>query len=1169
MKIKLPFFKRWTVIVFMISLFPLSKFMQVFAYEVQTQPAVNKKTPSNLKSILLELQKYYKVEIVFEDKAVANKNAEPFNPKISIEKNLTIVLQKTGLSFKKLRKDTYLITQSEVEKTNIINKEINSSSVVVPTETDASVEVKLAVNTPAKNNILDGTESGMMVKGKVSDEKTGEALLGVNIMLKNARQGTMTNANGEYVLNIPDKNTILIFSYLGYERREVSVGSRSELNVMLQSSAKALEEVVVIGFGTQKKVSVTGAITTVTGKEILKSPNSNVTNSLVGRLTGLSAVQRSGQPGNNEALITIRGSATYNNNAAIVVVDGVERSGFGDIDPNEIETISVLKDAASTAVFGIKGANGVIVITTKSGQEGKPRINYSGNISLQTYTGIPKAMNAYDNAFLINEANRNDGLAETWTADELQKFKDGSDPYGYPDINWFDYLTRKSYSQTQHNINISGGTKIVKYFVSVGYLFEDGIFKKLDSPYGFSSTPSYSRYNFRSNIDFSLSKNLQVGVRLGGKLGERYQPAGLASSSFSYDNIEAMISRVLQTPSFAYPVMTPDGQIAQNPNVGTNIWNPLAVITRWGTRDDESNTLESTFNLNYKLDALTKGLSIKTVFGYDSYFSNIVRRNATWAAYVIDRKTKAITLSPDRPRDEPLSGLITSYSGLITSNLQTGLNYDRSFNKHNVTGLALFTRQVINEQGTGLNAPPRASQGVVSRITYNYNRKYFAEFNAAYNGSEQFAIGKQYGFFPAVSAGWTLSNENFLKDISWISNLKIRGSYGVVGNDKLNSRFLFLNNYSVITGGISTDPAYSRPGTGVQFGLPTSLVNYQVVVPTSFGNPDVTWEKGTKRNIGFEANLFNNALTATVDIFDENRVDILTNRSSGLQTYGLTYPALNIGKVYNKGYEIELNYQHRNGPVTYGLITQLSFARNKIISRDEPPGRPDYLKQEGKPVGQFFGFVTDGFYKSQEDISNSPVNTLGKVIPGDLKYKDYNNDGKIDADDVAPIGYSRTPEYIYSFAPNIGYRGITLSILLQGVRNVSSDVILSEQNNGQQMYEFQQGRWTPETASTATWPALHSRGNAYISYRLNDFILQDASYLKLRNIELSWNVPQAILKQKVSGLRVFVSGQNLYTWTKYKMYLDPENINLSNTDFSKQSIYPTPRIFNVGVNVQL
>ncbi|WP_207495147.1 TonB-dependent receptor [Aridibaculum aurantiacum] len=1033
---------------------------------------------------------------------------------------------------------------------------------------DAAAQLAQVQSSQVSFNNADPDSS--IIRGVITDT-SGNPMEGVTVSVKSSGKATVSGRDGRFAITVGRARTILVFTYVNYiiEEREVS-GGASLVNVTMRRSTTSLDEVVVVGYGTQKKATVTGAISTVSSQEILKSPVSNVTNSLVGRLTGLSAVQRSGQPGNNEALINIRGSATYNNNAAIVVVDGVERSGFGDIDPNEIESITVLKDAASTAVFGIRGANGVIVITTKAGREGKPRISYSSNFSLQSYTGIPRALNAFDNATLINEANRNDNIPETWTADELRKFKDGSDPLGYPDINWFEYVTRKYYPQTQHNINVSGGTKVVKYFASVGYLFEDGIFKEFESPYGFRTTPSYHRYNFRSNVDFTLSKDLTVGVRLGGKMGQRYQPAGLAGATFSFDNAEAMISRIVQTPAFAYPVMLPDGRIAQNPNVGTNILNPYAVLTRWGTRNDDNNTLESTFNLSYKLDRITRGLSFKTVFGYDSYFSSTTRRNASWAAYVIDRQTKEISLASDRPRDEPLSGLNTSYGGMISSNLQTGFNYDRNFGAHSFTGLVLYTRQLIDQPGSGLNAPPRASQGVVSRVTYNYKRRYFAEVNAAYNGSEQFAPGKQYGFFPAVSAGWTLSNEKFMDNITWISNLKLRGSYGLVGNDKLNNRFLFLDNYSVATGGVTNNPAWSRPGNAVQFGLPTSLVSYPVVIPTSFGNPEVTWEKGVKRNIGLEASFFKNVLSLTVDLFDEIRSDILTNRSSGLLTYGQTYPALNIGEVYNKGYEVELNFQQKSGAFNYGLVTQLSFARNRIISRDEPPGRPAYMKQEGKPVGQFFGYMTEGFYQSEQDIANSPVNTLGRVIPGDLKYKDYNGDGKIDADDIVPIGYSRTPEYIYSFSPSVGYKGLTLSVLFQGVANVSSDVILSEQNNGQQMYEFQKGRWTPETAGTATWPALHSRGNAFINYRLNDFILQDASYLKIRNIELSYNLPQSLLRKfKVPGLRIYVSGQNLVTWTKYRMYLDPENINLSNTDFSKQSIYPTPRIMNFGINLQL
>ncbi|MES2775626.1 MAG: TonB-dependent receptor [Bacteroidota bacterium] len=1113
---------------------------------LQKQVSYNAKNES-IKKVLSDIEGIVNARFVYSPEIIAaSKKVNISVAKKPLGAILDDLFNYTNIKYE-VQKDYYIILSKKENDTN------NLASF------SSTVETNYNVSPPEPDELIE-------VKGRVADADN-KPLAGVSVALADESKGTSTGTDGQFVLKIP-ANSVLRFSYVGYEIKDVTVKVTGSILVTLNLLNVPLNDVVVIGYGTQQKTSVTGAINTVSGTEILKSPTSNVTNSLVGRLTGLSAVQRSGQPGNNEALINIRGSATYNNNAAIVVIDGVERSGFGDIDPNEIATISVLKDAASTAIFGIKGANGVIVITTKGGKEGKPTISYSGNVAIQGYTGIPKAVDAYTNALLMNEAMTNDNVAPQWTSEELEKFKDGSDPLGYPNVNWFDYLTRKNYVQTQHNINVSGGTKMVKYFASVGYLFEDGIFKKFYSPFGINSVPSNSRYNFRSNLDFNLSKDLQVTVRLGGRLQKRYQPAGLQAGSFSYDNAEGIISRIIQTPSFAYPITLPDGRIAQNPDIGTNIWNPLAAITRWGTRIDDANTIESTFNLNYKLDFITKGLSFKTVVGYDSYFTTGIRRNANWAAYIVDRKTKEVRLTTDRTRDEPLGGLNVSYGGNVNSNLQSGFNYERSFSNHNVTGLVLFTRQLIKQAGTGFNAPPRASQGVVGRVSYNYNKKYFVELNAAYNGSESFAPGLQYGLFPAISAGWTLSNEKFMDRITWVSNVKIRGSYGIVGNDKLNNRFLFLDSYGVSNGGAFGSS--SLPNNGVQFGLPTSLVTYNVVFPSSIGNPEVTWEQGIKRNIGLEASFFKKSLEFTIDIFDENRSDILTNRSSGLSTYGQVYPALNIGKVYNKGYEVELRYLKQTKAFSYGLTAQISYAKNKIISRDEPLGSPENLKQEGKQVGQFFGYKTDGFYQSQDDINKSPINTLGAVTPGDLKFKDLDGNGIINTDDRTAIGYSRTPEYNFSISPSFSYKGISLNILFQGVTNVSSDVIFNEQNNGLQIYEHQIGRWTPATASTATWPKLHNRGNGYISYRLNDFILQDASYIKIRNAELAWSAPQKMIKRlKLNGLRFYLSGQNLVTWTKFKMYIDPENINLSNTDFSNRSVYPTSRTYNFGLNIQL
>ncbi|MGM9475521.1 SusC/RagA family TonB-linked outer membrane protein [Pedobacter sp. GSP4] len=1000
------------------------------------------------------------------------------------------------------------------------------------------------------------------VNGTVKDNK-GITLPGVSVRVKGTTIGAVTDNDGKFSIKV-GANATLTFTYVGYTIKEVAVNNKTVLNVVLEDDSQGLDEVIVVGYGVQKKSTLTGAVAQIGAEEVMKSPTPSPTNALIGRLPGLLAVQTSGQPGADGAQLKVRGVATYgNNNAAIVVVDGVERPSFSDVDASEIESVTVLKDAASTAIYGIRGANGIIVITTKQGKIGKPKVTYTGNYALQTYTGLAVGLPAFENASLLNQSYVNDGKAPFFTDAELQKFKDGSDPIGYPDVQWFDYLTKKYYSQTQHNININGGTKIAKYFVSAGYAFQDGIFKKFDSPYGINTVPNYNRYNFRSNVDLTLNKDFTVGIKLGGRFANRYQPAGLLSSSaFSYDTIEGMISRILQVPAYAYPVTLPDGRITANPNIGTNIWNPFAVLTRFGTRNDDNNTIESTFNLNYKLGFITKGLGFKTVFGYDSYYNNTERRNANWAAYVYNPATGQATLSTDtRNRDEPLGavqdGGVTG--GSTNMNLQTGFDYNRDFGKHNVGGLLLGTRQLIRTTGgTAFTAPPRASQGIVGRVTYNYGERYFAEFNGSYNGSENFAEGLRYGFFPAVSAGWTLTNEPFWKKNNILTYLKIRGSYGQVGNDRISdNRFLFLTTY--------------QGNSGAPFGNPLALVNYPTIyiADNALGNDKVTWETGTKRNIGMEARFLSDNLKLTVDVFDETRKDILTPTLSGSALFGHSYPNLNKGIVYNKGYEVELDYQRVVGSVTLGLNAQLSYNKNKILENDEPDGMPFSLARKGTSVGQYFGYKTDGFFQSAADIAASPKLSGYNPIPGDLKFKDLDGDGVITNLDQDAIGYTNTPQYIYSFSPRVSYKGFSLSALFQGVANVSSNVILNEQNNGQQMYPFMLDAWTPATAATATWPALHARGTASLNYALNDFTLQNSAYLKIRNIELAWTLPKSWMSSlKLSNVRLFLQGQNIYTWTKYKFYIDPENVNTVNMAFPLQALYPTSRIYNFGLNVQ-
>lgn len=1027
----------------------------------------------------------------------------------------------------------------------------------------------------SKNDFRSGAEKKLTtriafadVSGTVRDA-TGP-LPGVTVRVKGTTNGVSTDAEGKFTLRNVSAGATIEFVSVGMKTQEVVYNGQSSLQILLQEDAKGLNEVIVTAYGgSQKRSSVTAAISQINAAEIMKSPTPNPTNALIGKLPGLIAVQTSGQPGADAATLRVRGVATLNaaNAGAIVVVDGIERPSFSDVDPNEIETVTILKDAASTAVYGLKGANGVIVITTKAGKLGRPKVTYTGNYAAQTYTGIAVGLPAFENATLLNQAYRNDGVAEAslpFTAAELQKFKDGSDPYGYPDVQWFDYLTKKFYSQTQHNINISGGSKVAKYFVSAGYSFQDGIFKKFDSPYNINTVPNYNRYNFRTNVDLQLNKDFTASIKLGGRFANRYQPSGLLSSSaFSYDTIEGMISRILQVPAYAYPVTLPDGRISANPTVGTNIWNPYAVLTRFGTRNDDINTIESTFNVNYNLGFITKGLTFKGNFAYDSYYNNVERRNANWASYYYNPRTGTTTLSTDtRNRDEPLGavqdGGVTS--GSTNMNIQLGMNYSRTFGKHNVSALALATRQLIRTTSDPNNviytAPPRAAQGLVANVDYNYGERYFFGASATYNGSENFAAGLRYGFFPSFSAGYTITNEGFWPKNKTLTYLKFRGSWGQVGNDQGIGRFLFLTSYS--------------SGTSTPFGNPLSLTNFPTVnLPdNSLGNAQLTWETATKRNIGFDARFLDDRLKLTLDVFDETRKDILTPSLSGLAAFGRPYPRLNKGIVYNKGYDLELDYQAKVGNVTFGINGQVGYAKNKIVENDEPDGLPISEARKGTSVGQFFGYVTDGFFQSAADIAASPKLQGFSPIPGDLKFKDLDGDGIVTTLDRQAIGYSSNPEYIYSFTPRFAYKSFTFSAMFQGAAHVSSNILLTEQNNGQQMYEHLLNSWTPENAATATWPAIHSRGVATLNYSVNDFTLQNAAYLKLRNVEISYNLPRSWMEQlKISSARIYLNGQNLYTWTKFKMYVDPENLNVVNQAFPLQSLYPSSRVYNIGLQV--
>lgn len=1045
----------------------------------------------------------------------------------------------------------------------------------------------------ANNWTLQNQNADITVKGKVVDE-TGGPLPGVTIKVKGTQRITSTNSDGTFTLTVP-ADAILVVSYIGYTTSEVV--ATANMTIKLASTASNLEEVVVLGFGsTQKRSEQTAAYSTLAGKELVKTPVPDMTNALIGRVPGVVTRQGSGVPGENAADIFIRGRSSANS-AALIIVDGVERTSFGNIDPNEVESISVLKDASATALYGIKAGNGVIVVTTKVGKEGRFRVSYSGGTGSVSLTGLPNIVNAFDAASYQTEGENNliaAGLytpaQRTFQDADLIKFKDGSDPLRFPDVDWYKAVTKTNWLRTQHNLNFSGGSKFATFFVSLGYLFEDGMFKNFQRINGYRTSNSFTRYNFRSNLDFNLTKSTVFSIKFGGRVEDTFGIRGGTAGTGDTNGTTAIISRLLAIPAFGLPFFpeytsraTPELAALddvynniENPAIGVNTFNPYSQLTRNGYFNRINNTIESVFVLNQKLDFVTKGLSFKGTLGLDAFIIGVRAQSGSYAKYQLDRGTGAITPVPGVFNDN-LGGVNSSRDGYNKSNIQLGFNYDRLFNQHHVSVLALAQREVRGVQRNVANAP-FANQGLVLSTKYNYKGKYFVEFNGAYNGSENFAAGKRYGFFPSVSAAYNVSEERFMKDIKWFSFLKIRGSWGKTGYSNPaatgETRFLYNSNFTNGGSGVNASGGASAANTTVYFGNGTAPTSNAVVFQSQFGNPEITWENSVKRDLGVEASFFKNRLKLTADIYDEDRTDIALRRTNSAPLiYGATLPIVNYGANYNKGYELELSYNTLKKDFNYGIQIQYSHYRNKIVIADQAVNLPDYQSVLGNRLNQFYGYQVIGFYQDAADIASSPVNnaTGVKVIPGDLKYQDTNGDGAVDTQDRVAIGASDIPQGILGVEPTVSYKGFSLSALFQGAFEVNSAVIPYDPNRAQ-VYEPMLTRWqSPADNETAGWPV--AKPTAYPnnpSYVLNSFLLQQSAYVKLRNVEVAYQLPAALSKKLgVQGVRLSATGQNLVTWTKYKGGLDPEIANGATAGgLSNSNIYPLSKVYNLSINVQ-
>jgi len=980
-------------------------------------------------------------------------------------------------------------------------------------------------------------------------------ITGVNVMVSGTTIGTITDSDGRFSLRVPaiDSPT-LTFSFLGYIPQEIKFKGQKSLNIILREASVQIEDIVVVGYGTQKKQSVTGALSSLNPKELERISTPMLSNTLGGSMPGIISRQSSGEPGYDNASIYIRGIATMGtaSQAPLVLVDGVERD-INVINSAEIENFTILKDASATAVYGVRGANGVILIETRKGKKGKAQVSYRSEFANLHGLRFPSYINGYEFASLMNEACLNSGLTEAqlpWKEEELQQFKDGSDPYLHPSVNWTDEVLKKDAFQTINNLSASGGNETVRYFVNVGYSSQTGLFKE-DPKYKYSTNSKSDRYNFRSNVDINISRNFVVDLGLGGIIQDRTYPG--SNAQWIFDSMKRI-------SPISYSVRNPDG----TPGGGVSYLmdNPWARSTQSGYAKQFRNTLQGTFGGKWDLSTLvTKGLSFSGKFAYDNYLINEVTRRK-------DYEVKQY-LGKDPVTGEDLYNVVRKEGamgyGLFQSSnrsyyYETTLNYERAFGKNRTTAMFLFNRNDYKDltAGSSIFNLPYRRQGIAGRLTYDRDSRYLAEFNFGYNGSENFPKGQRYGFFPSGSLGWVLSNESFWS-LDFVNHLKFRGSYGVVGNDQVGGgRFLYLSTVNKLA-------------NGYHFG--NSMAWLMGYAEDKMGVSDITWEKSHKLDVGIDLEMLYGFITIQADYFKEKRRDILLQRGIVPNITGVTagsIPWANVGSADNEGFDFNLNIKKTTGyGLFYTIRANATYAHNKIIDDDTAIQKWDNMNTRGFPIGQPFGLVAQGLFSDQVDIDNSIPQNLGtSVQPGDIKYKDVNGDGVVDTDDISPIGYTRIPEIMFGLGGTVAYKGIELSLQFSGASHTSTFFDADgmwpyqlEYPNYNVLREYYDHRWIPGAAdnSQAKYPAV-IKGNNTNNYRTSTLYQRNAEYIKLKNAEVAYNFNKSFTKSlNIESLRVFLNGINLLCFDHLKV-IDPES------NYGTGG-YPQQRTMNIGAQV--
>jgi TonB-linked SusC/RagA family outer membrane protein len=1025
-------------------------------------------------------------------------------------------------------------------------------------------------------------EQQYTVTGTVIDATTGEAMAGVTIQVKGTTTGQLSDANGKFTLKIPDREAILQFSFIGYTPQEIRVTQGSIVNVKMVSSEQQISEIVVTGYGVQKKESVVGAITQVNSATLMQAGATNTTNAIAGKLSGVLTIQQQGEPGANSASIYVRGLSSWNGSAPLVLVDGVERD-FAMMDPNEISTISVLKDASATAVFGARGANGVIVVTTKRGSLGKPKMDFSFAYGLQKATRIPQNVDSYTTMSLLNMAFMNGQQFTTLiTNDALQQYKNPTTPLNalrYPNVNWFDVCTHPFAPQANANMNISGGTEFAKYFLSFGYEYQGDFFNQRKE--GYYDMRYYNhKFNYRINVDFNITKTTNLSFNVGGALNLKNAP-----NSSSWRNL-------YQTSGARFPAYFPDWVLGvakdlDYPNsagmryaapFGEYTGNPYESLNVGQFNKDLGSQLFTDLIFTQDLGFLLKGLKVNGKVSMSSYFNNRqLTANPQYADYILNYDLIGTATNPWtrytpaqtneywtlQPVDINVGGMNGGYYNTLY--YEASVNYANTFGKHSVSALGLFNRQ---QRNTGTEFP-YYNEGLVGRATYDYDKKYLLEVNIGYTGSERFAPNNRFGFFPAVAVGWVASDENFFKNaVPWMNKLKFRYSDGMVGSDYAKSRWLYTSSYFKDSRGYIHEDLMA--------------------------NTMAQWERAHKRDIGVEMGFFKNTLTFNIDLFDEFRDKMLLTPKSVTFLIGNSFKELNLGKVKKHGIEIETEYRKTVGNFEYFVRGIVGLNENRVVFKDDPAAFPDHMKLAGKPLTELLNaeyglegleingvsLTGSGYYTSIDDIHNNvtPID-ITRLYVGDYKFLDYTADGTVNAFDKYPIKGLTYPPFTYSFSSGFTWKGFDFNFLFSG--NVGKYV---QYNQGFEV-EFIKGDWRIHSSQLDYWTptnldAKHSTlhysgsssadilvwggGEADRGYQtiIENRFFRNASYLRLKDLYLGYTFKAGSLKKLIgiSNLMVYVSGSNLFTVTPL-IEGDPEATNFY------QGYYPQMASGRLGVKV--